>query len=519
MQPLLEIWREVGSHPRLVDVVSRVAGILGDWIPAGTVLVRRLDLPGLQVVTAACGVAAGGREPEHVRGALPTGAIDDLAAWCRLGRVLRVEAGSAHPVARVALPEGVDEAALIAPLTDESGPAGLLLLLPAPGRRFAARHERLAAALIAPLEAALGNDSRIERLERQRRAVEADKSALLTRLQRQDISDTIIGAETGLAPVMEQVLQVAPTDAPVLILGETGTGKEVIAREIHERSRRAAGPLFRVNCGAIPPELVDSELFGHERGAFTGAVGARKGWFERADGGTLFLDEIGELPLAAQVRMLRVIQEGALERVGGSRTLTADVRVVAATNADLAEQVARGAFREDLWYRISVFPIRLPLLRERLGDIPLLAAHFAGRAGRRLGGVPLVPTAADLHLLLSYPWPGNVRELAAVIERAAILGNGRRLKIAEALGAALPAVPEPNPPAPPAPPPLAAPIGGGDLDTFDEAVTRHIEAALRRTRGRVEGPFGAALLLGVNPNTLRGRMRRLGIVPRAFRRG
>jgi hydrogenase-4 transcriptional activator len=519
MKPVLEIWREVGSRPRLVDAVPRIAAIVDGWIPAGAILVRRLDLPAFQIVTTACGTMAGGLEPEHVRSALDPNGIDELVAWCRRGHVLRVEASSADAVARAVLPQGVDDAALIAPLSDEGGPAGLLVLLAAPGRGFLARHETLAGSLVEPFEAALRNDGRIEKLERLRRAVEADKSALLSRLQRQDIAETIIGAEAGLKPVMEQVLQVAPTDAPVLILGETGTGKEVIAREIHARSRRAAGPMFRVNCGAIPSELVDSELFGHERGAFTGAVGARKGWFERADGGTLFLDEIGELPLAAQVRMLRVIQEGALDRVGGSRTLSVDVRVVAATNADLAEQVARGAFREDLWYRISVFPIRLPLLRARLGDIPLLAAHFAGRAGRRLGGVPLVPSAEDLHLLLGYPWPGNVRELAAVIERAAILGNGKRLKIADALGAARPAAPEPTPTAAPA---AASPVPVREdarFSTLDDAMARHVEAALRRTRGRVEGPFGAAQLLGINPNTLRGRMRRLGIDPRAFRRG
>jgi transcriptional regulator with GAF, ATPase, and Fis domain len=521
MQPLLEIWREIGSQPRLVDAIPRITDHVAGQLPIGALLVRRLDLSSFQLVTVACGTTPEGREPEHVRGELAPDRVEELVAWCRLGRVLRIEAGSRHPVALAALPEAVGDAALIAPLSDGSGPAGLLVLLASPGRELTAGHERLAAELVEPFEAALRNDGRIEKLERLRRAMEADKSALLSRLQRQDIADTIIGAETGLKPVIEQVIQVAPTDAPVLILGETGTGKEVIAREIHAHSRRADGPLFRVNCGAIPPDLVDSELFGHERGAFTGAVGARKGWFERADGGTLFLDEIGELPLAAQVRMLRVIQEGVLDRVGGSRTLSVDVRVVAATNADLAEMVARGTFREDLWYRISVFPIRLPLLRERLGDIPVLAAHFAGRAGRRLGGGPLLPSPEDLHLLLSYPWPGNVRELAAVIERAAILGNGKRLMIAEALGSARPA--PPAPPAPPAAEPAAAavqrPAETGPVATLDEATVRHIEAALRRTHGRVEGPFGAAVLLGINPNTLRGRMRRLRVDPRRFRVG
>ncbi len=216
----------------------------------------------------------------------------------------------------------------------------------------------------------------------------------MSRLDRQDITDSIVGAETGLRPVMERVEQVAASDVPVLILGETGSGKEVIARAIHRRSRRAAGPILRVNCGAIPPELIDSELFGHERGSFTGAAATRSGWFERADGGTLFLDEIGELPAAAQVRMLRVLQDGSFERVGGHTPITVDVRVVAATNADLASLIAQGKFREDLWYRINVFPIHLPPLRQRPTDIPAFAAHFAARAGKRLGGRSLAPSPA-----------------------------------------------------------------------------------------------------------------------------
>jgi transcriptional regulator with GAF, ATPase, and Fis domain len=328
-----------------------------------------------------------------------------------------------------------------------------------------------------------------------------------------------VGAETGLRSVMEQIELVAPSDAPVLVLGETGTGKEVVARAIHNRSRRVHGPFLRVNCGAIPPELVDSELFGHERGSFTGAVGERKGWFERADGGTLFLDECGELPLAAQVRLLRILQDGSFERVGGERSLHVDVRIVGATHRDLQALVAEGRFREDLWYRIAVFPIHLPPLRARSGDIPSLAAHFALRAAKRLGMPPLVPTAEDIRLLVSYPWPGNVRELAAVIERAAILGGGRGLEVAQALGT-VPARPSPTPSVPS----LATPLNNADetgdgssLLTLDAAMIRHIESALRRTRGRIEGKGGAADLLAINPHTLRARMRKLGIKWRAFR--
>ncbi len=326
------------------------------------------------------------------------------------------------------------------------------------------------------------------------------------RIKRAGLNEAIVGAEEGLREVMAAVRQVARADAPVLILGETGTGKEVVARAVHTHSRRANGPFLRVNCGAIPPELIDSELFGHERGSFTGAVGTRKGWFERADGGTLFLDEIGELPLAAQVRLLRVLQDGSFQRVGGERGLNVDVRLVAATNRDLRQAVRDGGFREDLWFRIAVFPIPLPPLRERLQDIPALAAHFSLRAAERLGLPPRMPDAADLALLTAYPWPGNVRELASVIERAAILGDGRRLEVARALGvsplyAALGAVP----------------VAEQTLTSLEDVVRRHIEAALRQCHGRVEGPFGAARLLDLNPHTLRSKMRKLGLAGGSFR--
>jgi transcriptional regulator with GAF, ATPase, and Fis domain len=310
---------------------------------------------------------------------------------------------------------------------------------------------------------------------------------------------------------MARVAQVAPTDVPVLLLGETGSGKEVVAREIHRRSARAAGPVVRINCGAIPPGLIDSELFGHERGSFTGAVAARAGWFERADGGTLFLDEIGELAADAQVRLLRVVQDGTFERVGGARTYRADVRIVAATHRDLFSMVRAGTFREDLWYRIGVFPVPIPSLRERPQDIPALAAHFAWRAGQRLTGAPLAPTPADIDLLVSYSWPGNVRELAAVIERATILGGGHALAIAAALGGATQAATRVT----------SAPFHAAsaqrstgserEFPTLDVAMSRHIEGALQVTRGKIEGPAGAAALLGINPHTLRARMRKLGI--------
>jgi transcriptional regulator with GAF, ATPase, and Fis domain len=310
---------------------------------------------------------------------------------------------------------------------------------------------------------------------------------------------------------MERVEQVARSDVPVLILGETGSGKEVIARAIHDRSRRVVGAFLRVNCGAIPPDLIDSELFGHERGAFTGATEARQGWFERADGGSLLLDEVGELPPAAQVRLLRVLQDGSFERVGGRHTLHVNVRVMAATHRDLPSMIAEHHFREDLWYRLAVFPIRLPAVRERPEDIPALARHLAHKACRRYGVLPIDPTPGDLELIRSYAWPGNVREMGAVMDRAVILGEGRRLEVAAALGLT-PVVTSP----------AARPAPGVDerrtgILTLDQAMSAHIRAALARVGGRIEGPSGAAALLGINPHTLRARMRKLGIDWGSFR--
>jgi len=373
-------------------------------------------------------------------------------------------------------------------------------------------------ALLEPLTAALANDLRLVEIARLREAAEADNRALLTRLQRDDISESVVGESTGLRLVMERVEQVARTDAPVLILGETGSGKEVVARAIHARSRRVDGPFLRVNCGAIPPELVDSELFGHERGSFTGAINTRRGWFERADGGTLFLDALGELPAAAQVRLLRVLQDGTFERVGGQRALHVDVRIVAATHRDMQTLVGDGRFRQDLWYRINVFPFHLPPLRERLEDIGPLAAHFAARAGRRLFGVEIAPSERDLALLRAYPWPGNVRELASVIERAAILGDGRSLALAPALGGDVARqVPVANAPTTASTVPPALPVAAEELGTLERAMVQAIEDALQRTRGRIEGEHGAARLLGINPHTLRSRMRKLGIEWSRFR--
>jgi transcriptional regulator with GAF, ATPase, and Fis domain len=403
---------------------------------------------------------------------------------------------------------------LLVPLTGEHGSEGLLLATARKSERFTHQNAGLLAALQEPMSVALDNDARLHELAALREAAEADRQSLLRRLGRNDVGDTIVGEGSGLAQVIQRVDLVSRSEVPVLILGETGTGKELIARAIHNRSERHDGPFLRVNCGAIPRELIDSQLFGHERGAFTGANEARQGWFERADMGTLFLDEIGELPLDAQVRFLRVLQDGFVERVGGAKSIRVDVRVIAATHRDLAGMVQENTFREDLWYRIAVFPILLPPLRDRVEDIPALAQHFAQRAAIRFGLSPVVPTQTDFELLQNYEWPGNIRELGAVIDRAAILGNGESLELAAALGLATPRGPYFRERTSAAVPSMAR---GTKIVPLNEAMRAHIEAALRVTHGRVEGKRGAARLLGINPHTLRARMRKLKINWSAFR--
>jgi transcriptional regulator with GAF, ATPase, and Fis domain len=292
--------------------------------------------------------------------------------------------------------------------------------------------------------------------------------------------------------VLRQVEQVAPTDTTVLVTGETGTGKELIARAIHNLSARKHRPMVTVNCGAISAGLVESELFGHEKGAFTGAVSRKVGRFELASGGTIFLDEIGDLSLDLQVKLLRVLQEGEFQRVGGSATIKVDVRVIAATHKDLEAAVEDGRFRADLFYRLNVFPIRTPPLRERQEDIPALVRYFVmkytAKTGKRIDTVP----KSVLDRLGAYPWPGNVRELANVLERSVIVSRGNSLELGEWVAA----MPEARPPR--------------DSGPRDLSPDRIIEA-LERTGWRVSGPRGAAQALGLKPTTLEARMKRLGI--------
>jgi transcriptional regulator with GAF, ATPase, and Fis domain len=302
---------------------------------------------------------------------------------------------------------------------------------------------------------------------------------------------------------MEMVRQVAPLKSPVLLMGETGAGKEVIANAIHNLSLRSNGPFIRVNCGAIPPTLMDSELFGHEKGAFTGALFQKRGRFERADGGTIFLDEIGELPLEAQVRLLRVLQEKEIERVGGTETIQVDIRVIAATHRNLDLMLAEGRFREDIYFRLRVFPIAIPPLRLRPEDIPVLVQHFIQKKCREMKTVKtpsLAPGALDR--LMLYTWPGNVRELENAVERELIVNKGSLLSFDD-LDAKLQTT-------------VAIKPNHDERTQFeplelDAVMSRHISDVLARCRGRIEGENGAARLLNIQPSTLRKRMTKLGI--------
>jgi len=506
---LLTVWREACRHIEIRQSAETIAPMLLRDMPVGQLLVRRIDRQRSCLETVAVGLPTSKHPHPETRTECSALQVKKLLTWCRRGKVVHRGSGATlRGEPEVILPVPTTADVLLGPLGDPAGLCGVLVLVASERRAFTAQHVALMQVLLEPLSVALANDQQLRELATLREAAEAEKRSLLTRLGRQRLDDTIVGADSGLRAVMDRVQLVATSDAPVLIFGETGAGKELLARAIHSRSPRSAGPIHRVNCGAIPPELIDSQLFGHERGAFTGAVETRKGWFERADGGTLLLDEIGELPPAAQVRLLGILQDGWMERVGGQQPIHVDVRMIAATHRDLAAMVAEGKFREDLWYRIAVFPVFLPPLRERREDIPALAAHFAQRAAIRFGLPSLLPSPQDIDILLSYPWPGNVRELAAVIDRAAILGNGKRLEIARALGVpANPFAPPPNGQRPASmPPPSPA-----DLVPLDAAIRQHIEAALVFSKGRIEGPHGAAVLLKINPHTLRAKMRKLGI--------
>lgn len=382
--------------------------------------------------------------------------------------------------------------------SDELIGRGSLVMATAGEEKFSKKHKDLLSLLKEPFAIAI--DNILHHLEIiQLKELLTDDNRYLQRELRRISGDEIVGANFGLKDTMHKVQQVAGLNSPVLILGETGVGKDVIANAIHYSSPRKDGPFVSVNCGAIPEALIDSELFGHEKGAFTGALSQKRGRFERANHGTIFLDEIGELPPEAQVRLLKVLQDKEIERVGGTETIHLDIRIIAATNRNLKEMVAARQFREDLWFRLNVFPIIIPPLRERKSDIPDLLQHFIDHKTKdmKLPEMPRVSAGAT-DLLMNYDWPGNVRELENVVERSMILNPSGPLTF-EHMN-------------------LDGETGGSDNQektdeelTLDELTARYIRKALSNAKGKIHGQGGAADLLGINPSTLRNRMNKLGI--------
>ena len=347
-------------------------------------------------------------------------------------------------------------------------------------------------------------------MEREKVRLEAQNTYLIEEIKETHNFEEIVGQSRALAEMIETVKLVASTDSSVLILGETGTGKELVARAVHSNSKRRNRPLVKVNCAALPTGLIESELFGHEKGAFTGATDRRIGRFELAHGGTIFLDEIGDMPADVQVKLLRVLQEHEFERLGGTDPIKVDVRVIAATNRDLIRSISEGTFRQDLYYRLNVFPVQLPPLRERPADIPPLVHYFVRRFSLKIGRKITRIQRETMKRLVSYGWPGNVRELENVIERSVILSGGSELEVASGV---LPEVAAAGGTPIAAPPPaqvekrsvVSAP------QSIDQVERDHILEVLMRTNWRIEGPEGAAALLDLNPSTLRSRMKKLGV--------
>ncbi len=384
------------------------------------------------------------------------------------------------------------------PLIIAGEPFGAIVLSAEGNDRYKEEHGKLLAMLREPFSIALSNALRHRSILGLKNLLADDNRFLHRELHRKS-GDNIVGADFGLREVMALIEQVAVLDSPVLLLGETGTGKDIIANAIHHLSPRRDNPFIAVNCGGIPDNLIDSELFGFEKGAFTGAVAQKRGRFERADKGTIFLDEIGELPPQAQVRLLRVLQNKEIERIGGIGPVSLDIRVIAATNRHLEEMVKQGEFREDLWFRLNVFPIMIPALRDRSSDIPALVQHFILQKSRELklpAIPPIKPGATDK--LMEYAWPGNVRELENIVERSMILNPHGPISF------------EHTSPLKSDDRTRSVTVDAGS-DILDAVITAHIQSILQKTDGKVHGPKGAAKRLGLNASTLRNKMNKLGI--------
>jgi formate hydrogenlyase transcriptional activator len=405
-----------------------------------------------------------------------------------------------YPAEEMAYGDGV-RSYVIVPLVVRGASIGALAVASTTPRQYAEDDVRFLQEAAGQVALVIANMMAYEEIAALKARLERENVYLQEEIHHEHNFVEMVGSSPALLDVLRKLEQIAPTDATVLISGETGTGKELIARAIHNRSARKERPLVKVNCAAISAGLVESELFGHVKGAFTGAIERRVGRFQLADGGTIFLDEVGELPLDTQVKLLRVLQEQEFEPVGSSRSVRVDVRVIAATNRNIEDAVQAGRFRADLYYRLHVVPIRVPPLRERPGDIPLLVAFFLGQSGKKFGKRIAGVAQSTLERMQAYSWPGNIRELQNVIERAAVLCRGGVLELDDDL---LPMAPTSRIAA-------AASGEGTSLATLEDVERTHIRAVLERVGWLIDGPRGAAGILSLHPNTLRSRMAKLGI--------
>jgi transcriptional regulator with GAF, ATPase, and Fis domain len=480
-------------------VLWRFLVYVRDFIPSDFVMMTHVstDIKGWRAIASA--TLEGGRKLD-IFYPLPPETIDQ---WTKSSpEMLIVDDPNTHPALKYTFlhhSELENPSIIIARLIIEGRSLGSLIIMAEGNGRYTDKHLSLLSLIREPASIALSNILRYIKLLKLKELL-ADDNRYLHRELSMQCGEEIVGADFGLKDVMDLVRQVAPLNSPVLLFGETGTGKEVIARAIHDLSLRSNGPFIKVNCGAIPSTLIDSELFGHERGAFTGALSQKRGRFERAHGGTIFLDEIGELSTEAQVRLLRVLQEKEIERVGGTQALSVDIRVIAATHRDLQSMIRENRFREDLFFRLQVFPIFIPPLADRKDDIPALVHHFILKKSRDMGLENISALAEDaLDRLRAYEWPGNVRELENSVERAIILSRGKPLTFDD-----LPVIQRQG----------RAATGEFDAENphnLDAAMRKQIQIALEKTDGIISGKRGAAVLLGVNASTLRARMRKLGI--------
>ncbi|MCP4577309.1 MAG: AAA domain-containing protein [Deltaproteobacteria bacterium] len=495
---------QICSSPRIETAIWRCFRYIREDIPADALTLLLFD-PGLGFMEAVAEATHEGGKAQSIKTQFPAPIREQLRAFikdlggnpaCQIIDRLRDD-DMARLVARDL--NTPDESGLLLDLILEDEYLGVVAATNTKGEKFTEEHARLMLSVHNPLAMASA------KFQRQRTLKElSDRLAENYRLLQEDLisitGDKVIGAGFGLKGVMEMVYQVAPADTPVLLLGETGVGKEIIANTIHRLSSRKNNPLIKVDCAAISESLVENELFGHEKGSFTGAFSRVRGRFERADGGTLFLDEIGELSPETQKKILRVLEEGVIERVGGSETISVDVRIIAATHRPLETMVADAQFRKDLFYRLNIFPILIPPLRDRKEDIPRFVDHFMKIKSRKIKLSSIATLASGaIDRLMAYKWPGNIRELKNCVERELLINGGKPLTFSS-LHATMPENRELS----------VEHLADGSFN-LDRTIARHIRKIMDMTGGRVEGIHGAARLLGVHPRTLQYRMKKLNI--------